>query len=98
MSEHEFLEKILSALSKIKGKISEEGGEFDFRYSLSKYLIEDALGWPRKSGEGHFVVEKEKKDIILFDDGSPPFPIIVFETKKPEDKDVAVTKEYLATY
>ena len=63
MLESEFLDKMLNAFSKLREEISEEGGEFDFRYSLSTHLIGDALGWSRKKGEGHFEVEKERKDI-----------------------------------
>ncbi|MBU4491822.1 MAG: type I restriction enzyme HsdR N-terminal domain-containing protein, partial [Euryarchaeota archaeon] len=85
MSEFEFLDRLLAALSRIREEITEGGGEFDFRYSLSRHLIEGVLIWSRKKGEGHFEIEKERKDIVLYDDGNPPFPAIILETKKPSE-------------
>jgi hypothetical protein len=62
------------------------GSEYDYRAILSKYLIEDVLGWKRKEREGHFRLEDDRKDIICYDDGNPPFPAIIFETKKPGEE------------
>lgn len=90
----EFLVKVRQALANIADEISDEGSEFDFRYSLGRHLLEDALGWRRKKGEGHFVIEQSRKDVILFDDSDPPFPVIIIETKRPDHElDVGDTQQ-----
>jgi hypothetical protein len=85
IQQDEFISKIFEALQKIDNEIDKEGGEFDYRFSLSKHILEELLGWTRKEGQGHFRIEEERKDIICYDDSDPPFPVIVFETKKPSE-------------
>lgn len=74
------------------------GSEYDYRAILSKYLIEDVLGWKRKEKEGHFRLEDDRKDIICYDDGNPPFPAIIFETKKPGEELTLDSKDQLEGY
>ncbi len=94
----EFILKIVEAFQKIDIEIDKEGGEFDYRFSLSKHILEDLLGWTRKEGKGHFRIEEERKDIICYDDGDPPFPVIVFETKKPSEALTLESLEQLEGY
>lgn len=56
------------------------------------------LGWTRKRGEGHFRIEAERKDIICYDDSDPPFPVIIFETKKPSENLTLEAVEQLERY
>jgi len=86
MSETEFVSKVLEAFSKIKGEIDEKGGEFDFRYALVDYLFRDVLGWSRKAGGGHFKIERERKDILFYDDSDPPLPVLIVETVNPKEE------------
>jgi len=81
----EFVNKLLAAFKEIDEEIDKGGGEFDYRYSFADHILKDVLGWTRKMGEGHFRVEKERKDIVCFDDGTPPFPVIIIETKRPSE-------------
>jgi len=93
MSETEFVSKVLEAFSKIKGEIDEKGGEFDFRYQLVDYLFRDVLGWGQKEGEGHFKVERERKDILFYDDSDPPLPVLIVETVNPNEESAShITK------
>jgi type I restriction-modification system DNA methylase subunit len=95
----EFLLRIVKGFTALHREVDKKGGEFDFRYSLAEHLFEKALGWKRKEGEGHFVFEEERKDMICYDDASPPFPVIVVETKRPSKfldlKDINQLKGYL---
>ncbi len=82
----------------INSEIRQEGSEFDFRYSLVDHLFTGALGWSRTVGKGHVNFEDEQKDLLCYDDGEPPFPMIVCETKRPShDLDLA-DAEQLETY
>lgn len=93
MSETEFVSKVLEAFSKIKGEIDEKGGEFDFRYRLVDYLFRDVLGWGQKEREGHFKVERERKDILFYDDSDPPLPVLIVETVNPNEESAShITK------
>ena len=86
MLDEEFISKILEAFGKINGEIDEKGGEFDFRYALVDYLFRDVLGWSRKTGEGHFKIERERKDILFYDDSDPPMPVFIVETVNPNEE------------
>lgn len=88
----DFIVKTIEAFKTVDSQIDSEGGEFDYRYSLCDNFIEGVLGWTRRAREGHYRVEKDRKDIICYDDDDPPFPVIVFETKKPSDN---ITLEHL---
>ena len=93
MFETEFVSKVLEAFSKIKGEIDEKGGEFDFRYRLVDYLFRDVLGWGQKEREGHFKVERERKDILFYDDSDPPLPVLIVETVNPNEESAShITK------
>lgn len=81
--EENFINKVLAAFSKIKSEIDEEGGEFDFRYALVDHLFRDVFGWMREEGKGHFRIERERKDILFFDDSKPPLPVFIVETVNP---------------
>lgn len=98
IQQDEFISKIFEALQKIDNEIDKEGGEFDYRFSLSKHILEELLGWTRKEGQGHFRIEEERKDIICYDDSDPPFPVIVFETKKPSETITLESLEQLEGY
>ncbi len=98
IQQDEFISKIFEAFQKIDNEIDKEGGEFDYRFSLSKHILEDLLGWTRKEGEGHFRIEEERKDIICYDDSDPPFPVVVFETKKPSETLTLESIEQLEGY
>jgi type I restriction-modification system DNA methylase subunit len=98
IQQDEFILKIVEAFQKIDSEIDKEGGEFDYRFSLSKHILEDLLGWTRKEGKGHFRIEEERKDIICYDDSEPPFPVIVFETKKPSETLTLESLEQLEGY
>ncbi len=98
IQQDEFISKIFEAFQRIDNEIDKEGGEFDYRFSLSKHILEDLLGWTRKEGEGHFRIEEERKDIICYDDSDPPFPVIVFETKKPSETLTLESIEQLEGY
>jgi len=93
-----FLADLHGALQEIHGEIRSEGSEFDFRYSLVDHLFTDALGWSRTEGEGHVNFEDDRKDILCFDDGDPPFPTIVCETKRPAHDLDLNDVEQLETY
>ena len=71
----------------------------DFRYSFGKLILEQWLGWSRQVGEGHFAIERARKDILLYDDSKPPLIVSVIETKKPDYTlnlgDVEQLKDYL---
>jgi len=82
-SEGKFVSKVLDAFSKIKEEIDEKGGEFDFRYRLVDYLFKDILGWLGKEGEGLFKWERERKDVLFYDDSTPPLPVLIVETINP---------------
>lgn len=96
----DLVKDIINAFSKVKGEIDKEGGEFDFRYSLLRHLFEGVLRWGRREGEGHFAVERERKDVLLYDDSSPCRCVGVVETKGPsvklEEKHKAQLEEYMA--
>ena len=87
------------AIVSLHGEIREEGGEFDFRYSLVDHLFTDALGWSRTEGEGHVNFEDDRKDVLCYDDSDPPFPVVVSETKRPSHElnldDTAQLETYL---
>lgn len=77
------LKDLHAAFVTLHDEIREEGGEFDFRFSLVNRLFIDALGWSRSVGEGHVNFEDDRKDVLCYDDSDPPFPVIVCETKRP---------------
>ena len=82
-SEREIVSKIVEAFSKIKEEIDEKGGEFDFRYALVEYLFRDVFGWTREEGKGHLKIERERKDVLFYDDSTPPLPVLIVETVNP---------------
>ena len=82
----EFISNILEAFGKIKAEIDKKGGEFDFRYSLADYLLKEVLGWTRDEGKGHFKIERERKDVICYDDSAPPLPVLIVETVSPNEE------------
>ena len=86
------------AIVALHEEIREEGGEFDFRYSLVDHLFTDALGWSRKVGEGHVNFEDDRKDLLVYDDSEPPFPVIICETKRPSHELDLSDVEQLETY
>jgi len=86
MLDEDFVSKLLAAFGKIKGEIDEKGGEFDFRYALVDYLFRDVFGWTRKAGEGHLKIERERKDILFYDDSDPPLPVLIVETVNPNEE------------
>ena len=90
--------KLHRAIVALHGEIREEGGEFDFRYSLVDHLFTDALGWSRTEGEGHVNFEDERKDVLCYDDSEPPFPTVVCETKRPSHTLDLADVEQLETY
>lgn len=89
MSSPVFATRVLEGFKDVLKEIGEQGGEFDFRYSLATCLLQKALNWKRKEGEGHFRIEQERKDIVLFDELK--FPVGVIETKKPSE---TLTKDH----
>jgi len=95
-----FLHDLHQGITAINDEIRQEGSEFDFRYSLVDHLFTDALGWSRTVGDGHVNFEDDRKDVLCFDDGDPPFPTIVCETKRPSHalnlNDVEQLETYLA--
>lgn len=84
--EGEFVSKAVEAFAKIKGEIDEKSGEFDFRYSLADYFLKDVLGWTREEGKGHFKIERERKDILFYDDSDPHLPVLIVETVNPNEE------------
>lgn len=93
----DFIKDVINAFSKVKGEIDKEGGEFDFRYSLLRHLFEGVLEWGRRGGEGHFAIERKRKDVMLYDDSNCCVGVI--ETKDPgidlKKEHKAQLKEYL---
>ena len=77
------LQNLHDAFVSVSDEIRQEGGEFDFRFSLVDHLFTDALDWSRTVGEGHVNFEDDRKDVLCYDDSDPPFPVIVCETKRP---------------
>ena len=55
-------------------------------YTLVDYLFRNVLGWSRKEGEGHFKIERERKDILFYDDSDPPLPVLIVETVNPKEE------------
>ena len=94
----DFLSEVHQAFISVNEEIREEGSEFDFRYSLVDHLFTDALGWPRREGEGHVNFEDDRKDVLCYDDNDPPFPVIVCETKRPSHDLDLDDVEQLETY
>lgn len=92
------LRDLHEALVTISDEIREEGGEFDFRFSLVAHLFTDALGWSRTVGEGHVNFEDDRKDVLCYDDSDPPFPVIVCETKRPSHDLTLTDSEQLEAY
>lgn len=82
----------------VSNEIREEGGEFDFRFSLVDHLFADALGWSRTVGEGHVNFEDDRKDVLCYDDSDPPFPVVVCETKRPSHDLTLADAEQLEAY
>ncbi len=83
MPENEFVSRILDGFSKVKDEIDEKGGEWDFRYSLGRHILEDIFSWSRKVRDGHFKIERDRKDILFYDDSDPPLPVLIIETVNP---------------
>ena len=67
------IDALHEAIVALYEEIREEGGEFDFCYSLVDHLFTDARGWSRKVGEGHVNFEDDRKDLLFYDDSEPPF-------------------------
>lgn len=92
------IQTLHDAFVAVSDEIRQEGGEFDFRFSLVDHLFTDALGWSRTVGEGHVNFEDDRKDVLCYDDSDPPFPVIVCETKRPSHDLVLDDVEQLETY
>ena len=86
MFDRDFVSKVCEAFAKIRAEIDERGGEFDFRHSFANYLLGEVLEWTRNEGEGHYKIERERKDIICYDDSDPPLPVLIIETVNPNEK------------
>ncbi|WEL27343.1 Eco57I restriction-modification methylase domain-containing protein [Haloferax volcanii] len=87
----DFVSDVRDALVSISEEIDEEGGEFDFRYSLVDHLFVNALGWTREEGQGHVRVgvRGDRNDVLFYDDSNPPIPVVDCETKRPaKDLDI----------
>ncbi len=92
------IQDLHSAFVTLSDEIREEGGEFDFRFSLVAHLFTNALGWSRTVGEGHVNFEDNRKDVLCYDDSDPPFPVIVCETKRPSHDLALSDSEQLEAY
>lgn len=88
---------LLSHLKQLNNEIIERS-EMDFRYSFGILILERWLGWKRQSGKGHFVIEKARKDILMYDDSQPPLIVAVIETKKPDHTLDLIDIEQLKAY
>ncbi|UYZ39531.1 MAG: N-6 DNA methylase [Candidatus Methanospirare jalkutatii] len=88
MFDRDFVSKVCEAFAKIRAEIDERGGEFDFRHSFANYLLGEVLGWTRNEGEGHYKIERERKDIICYDDSDPPLPVLIIETVNPNEESI----------
>ncbi len=82
----QFIRDLFEGFKEVYDELSGAESEFDFRYSLVKNIFENILNWSRKEGEGNYRIEKERKDIVFYDDSDPPLPVIIVETKKSSHK------------
>jgi type I restriction-modification system DNA methylase subunit len=92
------LQELHGAFVTLFDEIRQEGSEFDFRYSLVDHLFTETLEWSRTVGDGHVNFEDERKDVLLYDDSDPPFPVVVCETKRPAHDLGLDDVEQLETY
>lgn len=83
----EFIGKIIEAFKTLANQIEEKGGEFDFRHSFANLVLQEALDWRREKGKGHYRIERDRKDVICFDDLN--FPVLLIETKAPSERNLS---------
>lgn len=98
-NDEEFITRFIERFQWIEKEIPKEvpvgGKERNFRFSLAQNFFGTLLGWTRFEGQGHYVVG-EKYDITLYDDGK--FPVIIVETKSPDDDLTKADEKQLKDY
>ncbi len=83
----EFIGKMIETFKLLRNQIEEKGGEFDFRHSFANLVLQKAFGWKREEGKGHYRIERDRKDVICFDDLN--FPVLLIETKAPSERNLS---------